>query len=207
MSTFPKVEIPDGETHGVKVVNFEITPEEVRWANMRGSMRPRDHAYDYPPQAGKHVKLVVCGETMMSDTEMEKASNREFVRMARGDVLIAGLGIGLIIKPIIDRPEVTSVTVVEKYEGVIILVGPHVAHPKLTIVAGDIFEWKTTQQFDTIYFDIWPNITTDNLPEMAKLNRKFARNLKPGGWRGAWMQDELKRQRARAAKYRRARQW
>jgi spermidine synthase len=157
----------------------------------------RTNRYDYPPKAGKHVRLVVCGETMMSDTEMEKASNREFIRMAKGDVLIAGLGIGLIIWPIINKPEVTSVTVIEKYPDVITLVSKSVAHHKLTIIEEDIFNWKTKRMFDTIYFDIWPTISTDNLDEMATLNRKFARRLNPGGWRGSWMEDSLKYDRRR----------
>lgn len=202
VNDFQKIEIPDGEAGVAKIVNFEITEKEVEFARLR-SLR-RTNAYDYPPKAGKHVRLVVCGEIMMSDTEMEKASNREFVRKAKGDVLIAGLGIGLIIKPIVDKPEVTSIIVVEKYPDVIKLVSPHVQHPKLSIANADIFELKTKQQFDTIYFDIWPTITTDNLPEMATLNRKFARNLRPGGWRGAWMQRELRRQKA---EYKRARYW
>jgi hypothetical protein len=190
---YGKVEIPDGEVGVAKIVNFEITEKEVEFARMRSLFR--SNPYDYPPVAGKHVKLVVCGETMMSDTEMEKASNREFVRMAKGDVLIAGLGIGLIIWPIINKPEVTSIIVVEKYLDVITLVSKHVAHHKLTIIQEDIFNWKTKRMFDTIYFDIWPTISTDNLDEMATLNRKFARRLKPGGWRGAWMQSALRSQR------------
>jgi hypothetical protein len=192
---YGEIKIPDGRAHNAVIQNFEITEREVEWARMR-SLR-RTNAYDYPPKAGKHVRLVVNGETMMSNTEMEKASNREFVREAKGDVLIAGLGIGLIINPIIKKPEVTSVTVIEKYQGVIDLVSKHIAHPKLLIINDDIFTWKTKLMFDTIYFDIWPNITTDSLPEIATLNRRFARRLKPGGWRGAWMEDSLKYNRSR----------
>jgi hypothetical protein len=192
---YQKIEIPDGVAGVAKIENFEITEHEVEVARMRACFRRRTNPYDYPPQAGKHVRLFVGGEVMMSDTEMEKASNREFVRMAKGDVLIAGLGIGLIIWPVVNKPEVTSVIVVEKYPDVIKLVSPHVQHPKLSIANADIFEMKTKQMFDTIYFDIWPTISTDNLDEMATLNRKFARRLRPGGWRGSWMEDSLKYQR------------
>jgi hypothetical protein len=62
---------------------------------------------------------------------------------------------------------------------------------------GKGFNWKTKQMFDTIYFDIWPTISTDNLAEMATLNRRFARRLNPGGWRGSWMEDSLKYDRRR----------
>lgn len=33
------------------------------------------------------------------------------------------------------------------------------------------------KRFNTIYFDIWPTISEDNLPEITKLKRKFARSV------------------------------
>jgi len=50
---------------------------------------------------------------VMSNREVEKIHNIEIIKEARGDVLIAGLGIGLILLPIMNKTEVKSIEVVE----------------------------------------------------------------------------------------------
>lgn len=141
---------------------------------------------------------------MMSDTRMEQISNYEVVRKAEGDILIAGLGLGMILLPIVNNSDVQSVTVIEKYPDVVALVEAPIRHhlgkrsKKLTIVNADIFQWRPERkgrQFDVIYFDIWPDICTDNLEEMTKLRRAFAPYLRVGGWAACWKQDELKARR------------
>lgn len=155
---------------------------------------------------GKYTRLKVGGVTMMSNTRMEVTSNSEVVRRAHGRVLISGLGLGVILLPILRKPEVTSVLVVEKCQDVIDLVLPKVKRRKLTVVQGDIFEWKPTKgtKFNVIYHDIWPNICVDNLPEMAKLHQKFKVHLDrtdPECWQGSWMQDYLRAEKRRDARY------
>lgn len=46
---------------------------------------------------GNYVRLMHRGEVVMSDTYMEKRTNSGFCANAYGDVLIGGLGIGMII--------------------------------------------------------------------------------------------------------------
>jgi spermidine synthase len=124
----------------------------------------------------------------MSDTRLEQSTNREVVSQARGDVLIAGLGIGFILVPILKKNEVTSITVVEKHQDVIDLVGPRFNDPRLTILQGDILTWRPPKgsTYSTIYFDIWPNICSDNLTEMTRLERRFKPRLQKNGWMGSW---------------------
>jgi spermidine synthase len=119
------------------------------------------------------------------------------LREARGDVLIAGLGIGMILVPILSKPEVNRVLVIEKYQDVIDLVGSHVAHSKLTIECADILEYKPAKgsKWNTIYFDIWPDICTDNLDEIATLKQRFKYHKAVDGWMGAWVEGELRGRR------------
>lgn len=141
-------------------------------------------------------------ETIMSDSTMEWESNEAIVREAHGDVLIAGLGIGMILVPIIKKPEVRSVTVVEFYEDVISLVHPNISkidpENKLTIIQGNIFEIDgqlTEKKYNVIYFDIWNGICTDNLEQVKMLKRKFRKFLDktdPNKYIGAWMEEELR---------------
>lgn len=156
---------------------------------------------------GKYVRLVVDGELMMSDTRMERITNHEFIRKAKGKVLIAGLGVGLILKNIFDKINkgvITEVVVVEKYQDVIDLIAPYFkGWDMIKIVKGDIFDWrpKKGEKFDTIYFDIWPGICDDNLEEMAKLHQAFKGYKAKDAWMDSWMKDYLKRRKRREQNY------
>jgi hypothetical protein len=122
---------------------------------------------------GAYARLHLDGELMMSDTRMERVTNYEFVKNAKGRVFIGGLGIGLIA-----------------------LVGPLFKHPKLTIVEGDVFTYKPSGKFDTIYFDIWAKISQDNLPDMAKLHQRYkGYKRSKSAYMGSWLRPYLVRER------------
>lgn len=130
---------------------------------------------------GHYVRLTdkLSHECVMSDTRMEKCTNSEFVEKAHGDVLIGGLGIGMIILAIQDNPEVTSITVVEKYQEVVDLIAHQLPlNDKVKIVVADIFEYETEQKFNTIYLDIWNSINRDVWEEqMSPLRKRYRKML------------------------------
>ena len=108
--------------------------------------------------AGDYARLVdkESHQCVMSDTQMEQYTNRDFVLAAHGRVLIGGLGIGMVLLAIQDKPEVSEILVVEKYQEVIDLVKDQLPlNEKVTIVAGDIFDYVPDGKFNTIYLDIW----------------------------------------------------
>lgn len=199
--TFPKmVEIVPERAIGVaRVEHFEVTPEGSRQAAFGCRS-----VLDLPPDPGHYARLTVRGQLMMTDTYMEKRTNRAFLDAARGDVLIAGLGLGMIVHPVLAKEGVTSVTVVEKYADVIDLIRPTLpASDKLTLVEADIFTWQPEKgrRWHCIYFDIWPDITTDNLKQMETLHRRFGRRKKPDGWMASWTHGELKAREAREKRH------
>ncbi|MDB4430953.1 hypothetical protein N9137_01030 [Pseudomonadales bacterium] len=55
----------------------------------------------------------------MSNTEVELRTNQQALLEARGDVLMVGLGIGLINDKLATQPNVNSVTTIEKYDDII----------------------------------------------------------------------------------------
>ena len=118
----------------------------------------------------------------MSNTHMERWTNMNFCDYAHGDVLIGGLGIGLIILAIQDNPEVHSITVIEKNQEVIDMVATQLPlNEKVKIIQADVFLWKPQRgvQYDTIYMDIWPWLDSHTYQEeMLPLKRKFAHYLK-----------------------------
>ena len=153
---------------------------------------------------GEYVKLIVDGQLVMSDTDMEKRTNWEFVKNANGRVLIAGLGVGLIlhnIKEKFDLGEITEVIVIEKSQDVIDLVNP--LFPWVKCICADIMEYQPEkgEKWDTIYFDIWPDRNTDNLDEIRTLHNrfKFKKNREnPNCWMNSWYKEELQEIKARA---------
>jgi spermidine synthase len=173
---------------------FEIVKPDLR-------MMLRPSEYIAP---GKYIRLSHGSAVVMSDTDMEKRSNYTVLHKAHGDVLIGGLGIGMVLLPILRKPEVRSVLVVEKYSDVSDLVLPGLftalsvpQQHKLRVEIADLMDWKPLagQFFDTIYFDIWNEICQDNLTDITKLKRRLARRVRPAGWMGAWMEEKLRYQK------------
>lgn len=153
-------------------------------------------AYWFRCKPGKYVRMILNGELMMSDTGMERYSNRPLIEKANGRVLIAGLGIGMLLHNILDKAEVTEVLVVEKYQDVIDLVAPKFKHPKLRIIHEDIdqFQLDKTDLYDTIYFDIWALISTKNLEHIKKLHNRFKYRLNRANhncYMNSWMKEYL----------------
>lgn len=138
----------------------------------------------------KYCRLLINGSPMMTDAEFERRTNFGAIYEARGDALIAGLGIGLILQPFIDT--CSSVTVIEKEADVIALVGK--SFPSVQVVNADIFEWLPAckaKLFDVIYFDIWGDVCEDDLDEARKLHRKFRPYLRKGGYMASWCRTAL----------------
>jgi hypothetical protein len=176
---------------------FEVTPEEVQMCRLRDAFNGRGEYYGFEPGAYARLSHRVNGgrgATMMSDTWMEQRSNMEFCNQAKGDVLVAGLGIGMVLLAVQANPEVDRIVVVEKEQEVIDLVEPQLPlNKKVIIVNDDIFEYHPQHKFDTIYFDIWDGISADNLPDMRRLHRKASKWRKEGGWVGSWRREECRR--------------
>jgi spermidine synthase len=131
--------IPEGERGNARVTHFEVSEDDARSYNIRTAMSGNGIAQVSP---GRYARLTVGRTVVMSDTPMEQRTNRRVVQEARGDVLVAGLGIGMVLLPILEKEEVTSATVVEVDEDVVALVSPHLPQEKLRVVSADILEWS-----------------------------------------------------------------
>ena len=118
----------------------------------------------------------------MSDTNMEKRTNSDFVINAHGNVLIGGLGIGLILLAVQqDKEDVKQITVVEKNMEVIELVGNQLPlNSKVHIIHDDVFDYAPQMKYNTIYMDIWNYINEDIYKEQMKpLISRYRRYLVP----------------------------
>jgi len=109
------------------------------------------------------------GESWMSMTPMELESQEIGVRLARGHVLVYGLGMGWSALASALREEVTAVTVVERDPDVLAMhrdLGvfaqlPEMARAKIRIVEGDAFDYVPDRPVDVLMPDIWLPLTSD----------------------------------------------
>ena len=126
-----QVNIPDGVSGDYKVVNEESYTKLYQLINSEW--------------------LVI-----MEDNEKEAAEAEDFLNSATGDVLLAGLGLGMVVQPLIDNESVTSITIVEKFQEVIDLVWSHVPQSnKVRLITDDIYTWTPDKDFDVAWFDSW----------------------------------------------------
>jgi spermidine synthase len=179
--------IPEGVSGAYRIEHFTVTPED--------SERTRIRAWrDEYVESGDYTRLMRGRTVVMSDTPLEVRTNRPILIAATGRVLINGLGIGMVLKRILAKPEVERVTVVELSADVIALVGPSfTADERVTIIHADALEYTppTGERFDAVWHDIWDNVCSDNLPDMRKLHRRYGRRT---AWQGSWRRDDCEYQ-------------
>lgn len=161
--------LKDGQVGDFKLQHYDISDNNF-YAVVRCGIPP-----------GRYIRLINRCDCVMSDTPMEKKTNRDFVRNAHGNVLIGGLGIGLIILAIQDKEDVKKITVVEKNCEVIELVGKQLPlNSKVNIVNDDVFEYKPLLKYNTIYMDIWNYINEDVYnKQMKPLINRYRKYLVP----------------------------
>lgn len=172
------------------------------------SLQSAIHNFSSPGRGcpgGTYKRLMYKGggwsDCMMSNTPAEIRDHYEFLMEAKGHVLINGLGLGIILEALLTDDDVTKITVIEKDEEIIKLVTPHFENEeKLEIIHADAFDYQPPRgiKYDCVWHDIWLNITSDNLPEMIKLHRKYGRRSK---WQGSWARAECQRAKREEDKY------
>ena len=137
---------------------------------------------------GEYKQLTRNGKVVMSNTQAEIRDHLFFIFRAKkgGNILINGLGLGVALSAILESKEVKTVTIIEKSEDVIKLVGPSFSHDdRVKIICADAYIWKPPKgvKYDVVWHDIWDSICTDNLEEMKTLHRKYGRRC---NWQGSW---------------------
>ena len=182
-----KVDVPVGKSNGVEVKKFMV--EENSITNWRLVFQGRGATQ------GEHTMMLRNGELWMSDTIAEALDHYEcqqWMQLLGGRVLVVGLGLGMIVKQALALPNVTHVDVVEIDPDVIALVGPTYAGPQCTIHQADIYElkWPPNTSWSVAWFDIWPTITSDNIPEMTRLARSYGKRT---GWQGYWAKKDCQK--------------
>lgn len=118
----------------------------------------------------------------MWDIKAEKEAQRRLAKPAYGDVLVAGYGLGLVQKFLLENENVSSVTTIELTKKVIdenIRVFGKV-HGE--VIIGDFFDYNPSDnKFDCVIGDICDDIFPEYLPDYKKIKAHSANLLKPNG--------------------------
>jgi len=212
---FPEMHkiLPDGiESGRFKILHNSLTETQVKVEQMKHRLdghpwlsRGLQPNYPYCILLEREINKLSDSEFLenrnariwMSDTPMEQRTNTEFVEKAHGDVLIAGLGMGMVLHAILNKKEVSSVTVLELELDLIKLIEPYVKHPKLKIIHADAYEWCKTPKkikFNCVWLDIWPFICVDYYFEMVELEKSYrklmvSKQKDPNRFIGSWSKE------------------
>jgi hypothetical protein len=185
-------EVPSGKS-GQWVIQKIAMPE--RDYDPAADSRP--NCFKYRP--GIYTCLRRDRTQFMTDLYDEWWTQRRGIEEALkrgGEILVTGLGLGLVAEAILRRPEskVTRLTIVEQSADVIQLVGPFLKNRyggRIEIVEGDAFSWQnpTARHFTVGWHDIWPDpYTAANAAEMEALEQHH----RPWcDWQGFWPKDYL----------------
>ncbi len=120
------------------------------------------------------------GNIWMSDTPMEFETNKKGIRLAKGNVLECGIGIGFFTYFASKKRTVKKITIVEKQKDVIDLTYPVIKNKKTEIIHADIKDYlkKTNEKYDMIHIDIWADILpyTEFKPLIKLAKKKLSKN-------------------------------
>jgi hypothetical protein len=179
-----RITVPDGKCGDWEVQSFTIDEKGAKVHNLRELMSGLGRTII----PGKYKRLVNVKRrlTIMSNTPAEVQECCALISVAEGNVLINGLGLGVVLKAILRKKEVKRVTVIEREKDVITLVASTYRRDKrVQIICADAFDWAPPRgvKYDYVWHDIWDTICSDNLKGMGKLHRKYGRRSR---WQGSW---------------------
>lgn len=158
---------------------------------------PRPDCFKFRP--GRYTSLRRDATQFMTDLYDEWWTQRSAIAEALnrgGDVLITGLGLGLVAEAILREPgsRVNLITILEQSADVIRLVAPYLdtRYPgRIEVIEADAFSWEppAPRHFTVCWHDIWPDPHSRQVAE--EIERLRERYMPWCDWQGFWPEDYL----------------
>lgn len=201
-----KVDVPEGQSGPWRIERFEVSEQDAEFTRIRAMFSSGGPGRGRAVPAGIYTRLTRTKDytgPMMTDTPAEIRDHLGFIRRASGQILIGGLGLGMVVQACLRGKKTNTVTVIEKDPDVIKLVAPHYKkryRKRFEVIEADVFTYKPPKGrcWDWAWWDIWPTISADNLPGMHKLHRKYARRVRVQQM--SWCRDLCEEMRRQARK-------
>lgn len=189
-----RVDVPEGHHYAWEVCRHTIDEQSMA---MHNSLSPETGRFT---EVGTFTNLRKYGrwgnpynvDIVMSDHLCEIADHQALVdycieHAPVQSVLINGLGLGVAIELL--APYVEQFTIVELSRSVIHLVAPHyqTRYPgRIEIIHADAFKYRPARHYDAVFHDVWTPISEDNLPEMDRLEKRYAPFC---DWQASWARE------------------
>lgn len=129
-------------------------------------------------------RLRIGRKTWMVDDPAHWWAMQDHANFYHGDVLVAGLGLGLIVHTLNANSAVKKIVVVEQERDVIDLVLPHLPKEKLEVVHGDF--WKYDGAADGVFYDLFVGdgrqLANEALHVFVQLAQEFPRPIRIHGF-------------------------
>jgi hypothetical protein len=186
--------VPAGESGRWTVRKDEITPKQALAMKRLQETKFKDVKYVPPgPYTWLHcvtleTHLSLPGDTVMNDFPDELKKHLEFIMVARGRVLVGGLGLGCVVRGLLAKGRVEAIDVIERSADVIKLCGDSVKDARVTIHQRDALNgFIKGGPWDWAWWDLWsdperdePHLQVTHM-ELVKRFSDRVRNLQ-----GAW---------------------
>lgn len=125
-------------------------------------------------------RLYIGAKQWMALDMNNKSEINEFYSsydLSYGDVLLSGLGFGILPQWIASKPEVKSVTVVESSQDVVnIFLKNNKLHEKIKLIVEDIGLYKDTKTYDWAIFDHYEGATQPTKQEIEQISNNIKFN-------------------------------
>ena len=173
--------VPNGESGDFKIQNCTTTTGEGSWLNYVNYKQLTGGPYTvlYQKMYGHWLNI-------MQDTEAEYSEHDWLMSRLSGDILIGGLGIGMINIPLLASSDITSVTIVEKNQDVIDLVWDNCPKDdRFTLIHADINTWTPPEgsSWDVAWFDTWLTFDESNSDYITRMNDRYGSYVSEiNGW-------------------------
>lgn len=168
------INVPDGKIGNWEIRTFEVSADDAIMYNLREGILER---FILPgTYKGLYSLNAECpGRPIMSNTPSEILDHLSSIEVASGRVLIFGLGLGMVVQALIDKPSVKSIRVIEIEKDVIELSGKYYEKlsKKVNVIQADAFTYNDSMTYDAAWFDIWDSISEDNLGPMKILKNRW----------------------------------
>jgi hypothetical protein len=149
-----EVDIPEGTSGDYEIAIYTDETTEKDWQLYLSMPKCADESDDSWTVLLKEN----CLMPIMQNSDAEYVEHQWLWNNATGDVLIGGLGLGMCHQPLIDNPDVTSVTIIEISQDVVDLVWDDC--PKddsFSLIVADFETWTPPEgtTYDVIWCDSW----------------------------------------------------
>ncbi len=186
--------IPAGTSGRWTVVKHDLTQDH---ADLMVRLERKALCKAVPPGHYTHLHCLTeatmwrqnAGETVMNDFPCELAKHLEFIMLARGNVLVGGLGLGCVVRGLLARGQVEHIDIIERSPDVIKLCGDALLRDRrVTIHERDAYNgFIRGGPWDFAWWDLWadPEKSEPHLQVIhMELVKRFERRIK--NRQGAW---------------------